>query len=78
MHRGWPTAGEWATIAPARAPGARWACRMREADRVRVLVAVTGWGEADERFSAAFAHMDHHLRKPVSGEQLRELLLPPR
>lgn len=41
-----------------------------------VLIAVTGWGEADERVSEAFAHMDHYLRKPVSTEQLRALLPP--
>jgi len=41
-----------------------------------VLVAVTGWGEADERVSAAFAQMDHYLRKPVACEQLRALLPP--
>jgi CheY-like chemotaxis protein len=37
---------------------------------------VTGWGEADERVSAAFAQMDHYLRKPVTSEQLRKLLPP--
>ena len=41
-----------------------------------VLVAVTGWGEEDDRLSAAFAQVDHYLRKPVSCEQLRKLLPP--
>lgn len=57
--------------------GLELARRLRERfGQDMVLIAVTGWGEADERVSEAFAQMDHYLRKPVSAEQLRALLPP--
>ena len=49
--------------------------RARYGDEV-VLIAVTGWGHEDERVSAAFASVDHCLRKPVNPEMLRELFPP--
>jgi DNA-binding response OmpR family regulator len=39
-----------------------------------VLIAVTGWGEDDDRRRAAEAGFDHHLVKPVAPEALVALL----
>ena len=41
-----------------------------------VLIAVTGWGEEDQRVSPEFADFDHYLRKPVDPAAL-QVLLPP-
>ncbi len=41
-----------------------------------VLIAVTGWGEDDERVSKTFACVDHYLKKPVDPAELRKLLPP--
>ena len=40
-----------------------------------VIIAVTGWGNDSEMFSATNAEVDHYLRKPVAPSKLR-LLLP--
>lgn len=40
------------------------------------LIAMTGWGEADERVSAKFADFDYYLRKPIDSNGLRRLLPP--
>jgi CheY-like chemotaxis protein len=42
-----------------------------------LLVAVTGFGQADDRDRTRRAGFDHHLTKPVDPEQLRTLLLGP-
>jgi CheY-like chemotaxis protein len=49
---------------------------LREADVTRetVLVAVTGWGQQDDRRRSAQAGFDHHLVKPVDPLHLRALL----
>jgi len=39
-----------------------------------VLVAVTGYGQADDRRRSSEAGFDHHLAKPVDPDALRELL----
>jgi CheY-like chemotaxis protein len=39
-----------------------------------VLVAVTGWGEAEDRLRSKEAGFDHHLTKPVAENVLRDLL----
>jgi CheY-like chemotaxis protein len=39
-----------------------------------LLVAVTGYGSADDRDRARRAGFDHHLVKPVSTDKLLELL----
>jgi PAS domain S-box-containing protein len=39
-----------------------------------VLVAVTGWGQADDRLRAARAGFDQHLVKPIAGETIAALL----
>ncbi|MDN3921093.1 response regulator [Roseateles violae] len=49
--------------------------RQRYGDDI-VLIAVTGWGGAEERVSESFARFDHYLRKPVDRELLRKLLPP--
>ena len=41
-----------------------------------VLIAVTGWGHEDDRVSAAFARIDHYLRKPIDPDKLSKLLPP--
>ena len=41
-----------------------------------VLIAVTGWGENDERVSAKFELFDYYLRKPVTPEKVRAVLPP--
>ena len=39
-----------------------------------ILIAVTGWGQDDDRRRSADAGFDHHLTKPVSLEALKKLL----
>ncbi len=50
--------------------------RIREASwsRGMVLVALTGWGQAEDKLRAQEAGFDHHLTKPVSPAKLEELL----
>jgi len=38
------------------------------------LIALTGWGEEEDRRNSAEAGFDHHLTKPVRFEELSELL----
>jgi DNA-binding response OmpR family regulator len=38
------------------------------------LVAVTGWGQAEDRVRALAAGFDHHLTKPVDPSELQALL----
>ena len=42
--------------------------------RVVVLVAVTGWGQEEDRQRAVAAGFDHHLVKPISAETVETLL----
>ena len=53
----------------ARALRARWP------DAATVLVALTGWGQEDDRRRAREAGFDHHLVKPADIDKLQELLL---
>ncbi|HET9653607.1 MAG TPA: ATP-binding protein, partial [Usitatibacter sp.] len=46
---------------------------MPQGERVR-LVAVTGWGQDADKRRALQAGFDHHLTKPVSMEQLQQVL----
>ena len=41
-----------------------------------LLVAQTGWGQADDRARARAAGFDHHLVKPVDPDELQQLLAP--
>ena len=43
-----------------------------------VLVAVTGWGQQEDRRRTAEAGFDHHLVKPVEPKALDDLLAGPR
>ena len=49
--------------------------RLRFGDAV-VLIAVTGWGRADDCFSRAFELFDHYLRKPFETAALHKVLPP--
>ncbi len=52
-------------------------CIRREAWGVRVtMIAVTGWGQDDDKRKAQIAGFDHHLTKPVDLEVLEQLLIP--
>ncbi len=50
--------------------------RMREQDwgKTPVIVAVTGWGQPDDRRRSSAAGFDHHLVKPVEYSTLMNLL----
>jgi CheY-like chemotaxis protein/two-component sensor histidine kinase len=50
--------------------------RMRERDDLRsvVLVAVTGWGQAEDRHKVRLAGYDHHWVKPVDMQRALKLL----
>ncbi len=39
-----------------------------------VLVALTGWGQEDDRRKTKEAGFDHHLVKPVGLKELQQLL----
>jgi CheY-like chemotaxis protein len=39
-----------------------------------LLVAVTGWGQADDKARARAAGFDHHLTKPVDPDQVERLI----
>lgn len=42
--------------------------------RDATLIAVTGWGQDEDRLRALTAGFDHHLTKPIAAEQLEALL----
>lgn len=48
--------------------------RAQEESRNALLVAVTGYGEDDDRRQALGAGFDYHIVKPADPEELRELL----
>jgi CheY-like chemotaxis protein len=50
--------------------------RLRELPGLQecVLVAVTGWGQSEDRRRAQEAGFDHHLVKPVDIAKLAEIL----
>jgi CheY-like chemotaxis protein len=56
--------------------GEEVARRMRADPALReaVLVAMTGWGQEDDRRRAKAAGFDHHLVKPADLDALRSLL----
>ena len=43
-----------------------------------VIVALTGWGQDEDKRRSQEAGFDHHLVKPVEPEALRRLLAQPR
>jgi CheY-like chemotaxis protein len=50
--------------------------RIREAEKGRrmVAVALTGWGQEEDRQRSLQAGFDRHLTKPVTEDQLAEVL----
>jgi CheY-like chemotaxis protein len=54
--------------------GFETARRLREEGLAKLLVAVTGFGAAEDRRRAAEAGFDTHLTKPVSPDALRRVL----
>jgi signal transduction histidine kinase/FixJ family two-component response regulator len=50
------------------------ALRKRDADRRTTLVALTGWGQDEDRRRAHEAGFDHHLVKPTDVETLQRLI----
>ncbi|WP_422928767.1 response regulator [Singulisphaera sp. PoT] len=58
--------------------GYQVAGRLREqaGDREVILIAVTGYGQDDDRRRALAAGFDYHLIKPVDFDELASLLLP--
>jgi PAS domain S-box-containing protein len=51
--------------------------RDQRGDRV-MLIAVTGWGQEEDRRRSAEAGFDHHLTKPVNLGMLQKLIAPSR
>ena len=49
---------------------------IRETDwgRTTHLIAITGWGQAEDKARASAAGFDQHLTKPVDPEKVEELL----
>lgn len=54
--------------------GYELAAKLRRSGRRPRLVAITGWGQEEDRAKAAEAGFDHHLTKPVSLDTLLPLL----
>jgi len=52
------------------------AFRARPALRDTLLVALTGWGQPEDRQRTTAAGFDHHLVKPVEADAVRRLLTP--
>lgn len=50
--------------------------RLRELPQARdaVLIAITGYGQEDDRLRSRQAGIDHHLVKPVAPDALRNLI----
>ena len=53
------------------------AIRTRFPEKRPMLVALTGWGQEDDRRRAREAGFDHHLVKPVELEQITSILAQP-
>ncbi len=50
------------------------AMRQRQGDRPLLIIALTGWGHAEDRRRTEAAGFDHHLVKPVLPSELQALL----
>ena len=48
--------------------------RANPANRSMSLIALTGWGQDEDRRRSVAAGFNHHLVKPADIEQLRQLL----
>ncbi|MBV8804058.1 MAG: response regulator [Sinobacteraceae bacterium] len=49
--------------------------RQQAWGRNALLVAVTGWGQEDDKERAKAAGLDHHFTKPVTPEAVEEVLV---
>ena len=58
--------------------GAARELRRREWAKESLLVALTGWGQQEDKRLAREAGFDHHMVKPVDPDALRRLLVEPR
>ncbi|MEJ1962426.1 MAG: ATP-binding protein [Gammaproteobacteria bacterium] len=58
--------------------GAARELRRREWAKEALLVALTGWGQQEDKRLAREAGFDHHMVKPVDPDALRDLLVEPR
>ena len=58
--------------------GAARELRQREWAKDTLLVALTGWGQQEDKRLAREAGFDHHMVKPVDPETLRRLLVEPK
>jgi CheY-like chemotaxis protein len=54
--------------------GYKVAAELRERNLDVLLIAVTGWGQEEDRHRSRAAGFDHHLVKPVDFTTLTELL----
>ena len=54
--------------------GYKVAAELRERNVDVLLIAVTGWGQEEDRHRSRAAGFDHHLVKPVDFRTLSELL----
>lgn len=54
--------------------GYKVAAAVRERNPGVLLIAVTGWGQEEDRYRSKVAGFDHHLVKPVDFTVLSELL----
>jgi signal transduction histidine kinase len=57
--------------------GAARELRQRDWAKRSLLIALTGWGQQDDKRMAREAGFDHHIVKPVDPEALRRLLVEP-
>jgi CheY-like chemotaxis protein/anti-sigma regulatory factor (Ser/Thr protein kinase) len=58
--------------------GAARELRRRDWAKDSLLVALTGWGQQEDKRMAREAGFDHHMVKPVDPDALRRLLIEPR
>jgi signal transduction histidine kinase len=58
--------------------GAARELRRRDWAKGSLLVALTGWGQQEDKRLAREAGFDHHIVKPVDPDALRRLLVEPR
>lgn len=50
------------------------AIRQLDGCKSMYLIAITGWGQADDKERAGAAGFDHHLTKPIDPQRVEELL----
>jgi CheY-like chemotaxis protein len=48
--------------------------RLRQKMPSVLLIAISGWGQDEDRDRSKKAGFDHHLVKPIKFEELQELL----